>query len=252
MVPQYKHITLTGEEKKAVLKRLTLCTDKEKAEALRLARKVKDAINCSRDYVHAIAKEKVYPMFTAQQLKDTILSNGYHVTGHNLPILDQLCFYFTDDPKFMGSLNKGIYLIGPVGCGKTYLMNLFRANQKQSYGIKACREISYEFGQYGFDILLKYGKINHLSENGFGHTTYGLCLDDLGTDDYRKFFGNKVNPLQEIIQQRYDHGLFKETHITTNISDKQAIDIYGARVNSRRKEMFNVIPFNLEAPDMRT
>ena len=117
--------------------------------------------------------------------------------------------------------------------------------------MKSCREVSYEYGQYGFNVLIRYGKNLTFPENSFGHTEFGLCLDDLGTDDYRSFFGNLLNPLTEILQQRYDHGLFRFTHITANITNKQLKQIYGERVESRQNEMFNTLKFDVNAPDMR-
>ncbi len=49
-------------------------------------------------------------------------------------------------------LNKGILLTGPIGCGKTKLMTLMRLvpAHDRFFVLKACRDISFEFGTKGF------------------------------------------------------------------------------------------------------
>ena len=272
-IPQYEYIRLTNKEQAAALQvgrskksdeflramkeddlfdqLKCVLTEEEKQEILRLARKTKHLLQIEQEYIKKISQEKIYKQLSADQLKQSILDKGFVETKFNHPILHQLCLYFTNDNRFQGDLHKGIYLVGPVGCGKTFLLSRFRNNQKASFIIKSCREISYEFAQYGFNVLLRYGKNITFTENSFGHTRYGICLDDLGTDDYRSFYGNELNPLTEILQQRYDRDLFYFTHLTTNITSDQMEKIYGVRLESRRKEMFNTLKFDVKAPDMR-
>lgn len=81
-------------------------------------------------------------------------------------------------------------------------------------------------------------KYNTLSEScGF------LAIDDLGTEPPEiSDFGNKVLPLVELLLRRYDKQL--PTIITTNLSEKQIADIYGARIADRLREMCERISYN--------
>ena len=93
-------------------------------------------------------------------------------------------------------LDKGILLLGPVGCGKTSLMTLikpFFQNEFQ-YRLKPSREISFEFIKEGYPTILKYGKSASV-----------YCFDDLGVEKSLKHFGNDCNTMAEILLSRYDN-----------------------------------------------
>lgn len=144
------------------------------------------------------------------------------------------------------NLNKGIMLTGPVGCGKTCLMTLihFFMPQHETFRMKSCREISFEFIAKGFEVIHKYST---------GESRKAYCFDDLGTEQNLKYYGNECNVMAEILLNRYDqfiaHGTI--THITTNLSASEIETYYGNRVRSRMREMFNVIAFNKESKDKR-
>src|SRR5690554_1345452 len=65
---------------------------------------------------------------------------------------EQACYQFNID------LEKGILLTGPIGCGKTSLMNLMKYLTATEYKffVKPCRDISFEFIQDGYQIIHKY------------------------------------------------------------------------------------------------
>ena len=59
-----------------------------------------------------------------------------------------LCWFLQDDiaaPQLDLDLQKGILLSGPVGCGKTTLMNLMKyiTTEKYRFVMKSCRDISF-------------------------------------------------------------------------------------------------------------
>ncbi len=157
---------------------------------------------------------------------------------------EQACYQFNID------LQKGILLTGPIGCGKTSLMNLMKhiALPNNKFSVKPCRDISFEFIQEGYPIIHKYsiGQLHHTDPR-----TY--CFDDLGTENNLKYFGNECNVMAEILLSRYDLFISKklQTHITTNLSATEIEKHYGNRVRSRLREMVNLIAYDKSTPDKR-
>jgi len=157
---------------------------------------------------------------------------------------DQACYQFNID------LEKGILLSGPIGCGKTSLMNLMKyiTPPEHKYFVKPCREISFEFFQDGYQIIHKYsnGKL-------YESQPRTICFDDLGTENNLKYFGNECNVMAEILLSRYDIFISKklQTHITTNLSATEIEKHYGNRVRSRLREMVNLIAYDKSTPDKR-
>lgn len=169
-------------------------------------------------------------------------------------IIYKLIAYFLKDEqvcdKFNIDLQKGILLTGPIGCGKTSLMNLMKyvAQHDNKFSVKPCRDISFEFIQEGYPIIHKYsiGQLYHSEPR-----TY--CFDDLGTENNLKYFGNECNVMAEILLSRYDLFISKKlkTHITTNLSATEIEKQYGNRVRSRLRELCNLIAFDNTINDKR-
>ena len=141
-------------------------------------------------------------------------------------------------------LDKGILLLGPVGCGKTSLMTLIKPffQKELQHKIKSSREISFEFINEGYTTIHKYGK-----------STAVYCFDDLGVEKSLKHFGNDCNTMAEILLSRYDHFIQSgiPTHATTNLNAEELEKLYGNRVRSRLREMFNLIAFDKAILDKR-
>lgn len=179
---------------------------------------------------------------------------GFKVFAEDYEIIFKLLSYFlkvdAEAEKYNISFRKGILLSGPVGCGKTSLMNIIRyfLPQEQRFMIKSCRDISFEFIQEGYSTIHKYSKLSF---------KYSIprtwCFDDLGTENNLKYYGNECNVMSEILLSRYDLFLSCHmlTHLTTNLSSSEIEEIYGTRVRSRLREQFNLIAFNESAKDKR-
>ena len=171
-------------------------------------------------------------------------------------ILQLVCYTIKDEKlaeEFSIDLSKGILLVGPVGCGKTSLMNIIRylvLPSADRYRIRTCRDIAFEFSEEGAASLHKYAK-GSLTRGSFEPITY--CFDDLGLENETKYFGNTCSVMGEILLARY---LFYQhfgmlTHVTTNLNSIELQQLYGQRVRSRMREMFNLVAFSADAGDKR-
>jgi DNA replication protein DnaC len=146
------------------------------------------------------------------------------------------------------NLSKGILLSGPIGCGKTSLMHLVKPFSASDYKIKTCREISFEFAKNGYEAIN-----NFTQKQNFQSKLTGYCFDDLGTEQQIKHFGNDCNVMAEILISRYEHFVENKsvTHITTNLSATEIEKVYGNRLRSRMRSMFNLITFSPSSSDKR-
>jgi energy-coupling factor transporter ATP-binding protein EcfA2 len=181
---------------------------------------------------------------------------GSHFKIHeaDIPLIKKLLCYFLKDEATASqlsiNLNKGILLTGPVGCGKTSLMFLMRffLPYESRYILKSCRDISFEFIKDGYPIISKYS--HHSFKN---NQPLAYCFDDMGTENNLKLYGNECNTMAEILLSRYDLFISRKllTHITTNLSASEIETLYGNRVRSRMRELFNLIAFEKDANDKR-
>ena len=162
-------------------------------------------------------------------------------------IRKMLCYAIRDVEacqKYEIDFNKGILLLGPVGSGKTSLMTLIRDFFPTSFRpiLKSTRQVSYEFIKEGYEIIDQYGKSDKV-----------FCFDDLGVESSLKHYGNECNTMGEILLSRYDQFIQfgTITHVTTNLNSVELEKMYGVRVRSRLREMFNLITFPKETQDKR-
>lgn len=186
-----------------------------------------------------------------------LYGNHFKILEIDYPIVYKLIAYFLKDEQacyqFNINLEKGILLSGPIGCGKTSLMNLMKylTPIEHKFYVKPCRDISFEFIQDGYQIIHKYSK--DLRLRGGQPVAVRYCFDDLGVENSLKYYGNECNVMAEIILSRYDIYIAKriQTHITTNLSASEIETHYGNRVRSRMRELFNLIAFDNNSKDKR-
>lgn len=242
-----------------------MLTGDEVAEILDIAVREKRGRLARIEYQKKISEPVSYPACTAEQLythKMEVAAQWSEARTHgfsphrdfatdaaNERVIKLLCLYFTADPRFermLGdlaglSLQKGIFLTGPAGCGKTTLMRLFAENQEQSYFVETAIEVTAEFESEGqLDILNHYASMPVRPRNGFGHREYAFCFDDLGAETVGTHFGGKSWILERILYMRNEKGF--PTHATSNLSPGELCALYkSARLESRMKSMFNII-----------
>jgi len=136
--------------------------------------------------------------------------------------------YVSGNQTFAGSLDKGIFLMGSLGSGKTIML----------------RGLTKVIGKLT-DRLFKYVSAYDLSKlviaNGTEpYSKYPLLIDDLGKENHViKDYGTDCRPMIELFASRYDNGAF--TFVTTNYNMKTFADKYGDQTVERWLEMFNFI-----------
>lgn len=201
--------------------------------------------------------------FNYQSIWQFLLDKGIELYGKKFKlysedteiILKLISWFIKDEQQALKSeidLEKGILLVGPVGCGKTSLMNIcrFLLPADKRHHIKSCRDVSFEFMKDGHDIFHKYTRGSFYQQQ-FEPKTY--CFDDLGLESTMNFYGNQCSVMAEILLSRYDlfHSFNMLTHITTNLNSAEIEERYGIRVRSRMRELFNLIAFSPKAADKR-
>lgn len=147
------------------------------------------------------------------------------------------------DRQFLGRADRGIYLAGNTGTGKSWLMEILQAY---------CREKKMAVKIPGHDNLLplyvhiflatdicdqyaKTGSIDNVKRLPI------LCVQDLGSEPREsQYMGNRLDVMRRLIEYR---GEFKDkiTLFTSNIPMDKIAERYGDRVASRLADMCTYI-----------
>jgi DNA replication protein DnaC len=247
----YKHIDLTPEEEaEAIL------WGKQKKERLLESQELeRRAAENRRKLVGTKWSYEQTKGFMEYRAKQIFPEKGFTVDQGNRLVYDLLCYYFSRDETFVSiaqnagvqnpSMDKGIMLAGVFGTGKTTVMKLFQKNQRQVYFMRSAKQLADEYQANGVEAAEIYqNKFKNAVGDGamFFQPFSALCIDDIGSEDVKKHFGNERNVIGDIIENRYSRGnVGIWLHATTNLTGDQIEQYYGGRVRSRMREIFNFI-----------
>lgn len=203
----------------------------------------KEACNSFAAFLVAMLKAEKKPTFT--------------FTPENKTVIKKLVHYFCGQEDCGLDLLKGIFLRGPVGTGKSAIMRAFALwlSTPNRFRIVECRDIQKQALKDGFDSLLKYSVHSYNFKNGFYHRENGgivYCFDDLGAEKLTKYYGNEINVMAEVLQDRYrEFDITRlKTHITSNLKDGDLIEeMYTLRIRDRLREMLNFV--DMPGPSFR-
>lgn len=166
----------------------------------------------------------------------------FNVDESNSYEIGQLLKYFIQDPSCKYDLDKGICIHGPVGSGKTHLLNMFSsfvsdAGFHNSFTLVSMKDVNLEVAK-DLDALNRY-------------KTSNFCFDEVVAKQVN-CYGTTVIPIDEIIQGQYNRFLVgngKKMHITSNINlnptHPREIEIlkemYDIRSIDRLRQMCNFV-----------
>lgn len=172
------------------------------------------------------------------------ISKDFNATPDQAAIIEQLFYYATGNSKFKGSLTKGIAILGPIGTGKTLLMNAFSMTfnlfVEKYNGIKwiTARAIAQDTGETTEIFLNTGGRIQKdaLTE----YASMPIAIDDIGKEPLEVVrFGDRRRPITELIAKKYDNG--SKLFFTSNFTQEELASYYGASIADRLTEMVNFI-----------
>lgn len=180
------------------------------------------------------------------QIAEKETGGRFEVDGTNRELVSSLFYYFLDLPgKY--DLNKGIWLEGPIGTGKSTLLNVFSAFTRHfgiGFKVFICSHVTSQYSLTGdLDMFIE-------NANGYTGKPVDMGFDELGREpNPAGYYGNKMNVFEHILHIRYS--LWQQrgirTFITTNLDAAQIEKSYGDYIRDRRKEMFNIIPVTGES-----
>lgn len=263
VLDSFSHIELTEDEY-----RVALIEAKRKKEAVLKEKARKERAEENRRLLMArnwnFHQTKEYMLQRAKKMhEDGVFENEFVLDEKNEHVFNLLCYYFSNDEHFNilahelkvsnPSLKKGILLAGNFGVGKTWLMSLFRKNNRQVYHVEHAKPIAKLFHANGEESVQRhYNKIRNaiFDSTVLFQEHSGLCIEDIGREDIKNNYGNKTNVVGDIMEARYINkcmGIY--FHATTNFTVKQLGEFYGDMLVDRFKEHLNLI--ELSGPSRR-
>lgn len=154
-------------------------------------------------------------------------------------LIDICALYFSKDRRFLScrnfsdpSLKKGLLIIGGCGIGKSLIVGSATSMifDKNVFAQRTCDQVVNDFDTQGSNGLKRYKKQE-------------WYFDDLGSENEGKFYSKREDVFTSLLINRYE--LFVRegcrTVITTNFTPEKIGKRYGARIESRLYEMFNII-----------
>ena len=190
---------------------------------------------------------------------DNMLPGKFSIDPDNSYVYENVRKWVDADPNFealdpmtmtygKGDINKGIYIAGPTGTGKTLLFEVMRRYASSLYlkiNING-REKNLDWKGFRSDEICMYvvktGDIDALVDIPV------LCINDVGSEPKESLYmGNRIEVMRTILERRGDNHDRCLTLITSNLRMDGLP--YGSRVESRLMEMCNY--FELKGKDRR-
>lgn len=152
----------------------------------------------------------------------------FMIDDNNREFINQMFYYLNGHKEFNGDPNKGIFLLGDIGSGKTFLMmvlfdmieNLMRKIVTQI----PAKRIHTEIEEKGLEYF----------------RNRPLFIDDIGKEEKEiKVYGSIHKPFEELISFRYANKAV--TFGTGNYNMQTYENMYQRYLTDRMKQLFNIV-----------
>lgn len=158
----------------------------------------------------------------------------YGYERRNPSVFDAICEYGAMFGRM--TARKGMFLKGGVGIGKTFGVEILAAIFELPVFTPALLASAYKECSGNLADLEKIV----LTGNDFWEKPHSIVIDDLGTHDSARSYGEIADLMCDVLDMRY-RALLRygvKTIVTTNLDDAELVRRYGIRTNDRLNEMF--------------
>jgi hypothetical protein len=263
---RFDDIDLTEEEKELALsearvKKHDRLEDERKRKLAEIARNDFASQLLTPNGLYGLARYRATQLIRSRTGDPSI---EFEPTEHQKPIITALSLFFTNHEGFESldtrlynslplkfSLNKGIWLWGNPGVGKTLLMEMFNRNNRICYEVIHCPKLAYDYIKNGDEAIERYTIQTPAvaSHTNFHQKVMGICFNDLGVENTNaKHYGNPINVIETIVLQGYENRVpYWQRFVTTNLTFDQVRETYGVRFLDRVKECYNIMDITGES-----
>ena len=187
-----------------------------------------------------LSKESFWKLLSANAqalMAERGIFRTFDVDDANCDTILQMWLYASGSDDCRWNLNKGIYMGGKVGCGKTILMYAF------------CEVLHFISGNT-VEMIPAPDLCRMIAEKGYEpFATRPLFIDEVGREPMEmKAFGNIIHPIKELMAIRYNRGArtfftsnFKITSLSRWRDEKGELVGYGQDIGDRIREMMNIV-----------
>ena len=169
-----------------------------------------------------------------EKMGETLAGFGY--TDYNSDVYN--CIRSFGALLLDGTARKGLFLKGECGIGKSFgveiLANHFKMPVfKPDDFASVCKELDGNMSDLE-DYVIQGGDFFERPQN--------IVIDELGSRDQTKSFGEQFDLMSDILDMRYRafHKYGVLTIVTTNLSDAEIHARYGRRIEDRMQEIFYI------------
>ena len=160
-------------------------------------------------------------------MKEENRSFDFQVDNNNREFINDMFYYLNYDKKYSGDLDKGILLIGQIGCGKSFLMKaMFKIIEL------VCSKLVIQIPAKNL--------LNEIEVRGMDYfKKRPLYIDDLGKEEKEgKIYGTTHHPVEDLISFRDSY--YSITFASGNYMMKTYEEYYTKHIIDRMGKMFNI------------